>query len=186
MECPWIYPTPLRFPGCFEAPLFRPFFHFPWDFEIAGFDCTCVCTGVLKNILKCGCMDAIKLLLTPPGTQTKFTDTRVTPALKSEKYFTLILMRKHISLSPFWIFSTKKHWRNTRSRNERNKRAWYSESNVKCVISLNLKFSNLVDASSRHSRQNRCPHLVCKGSRRGKLQIQHWKSSSTTLTKFSW
>lgn len=38
-------------------------------------------------------MDAIKLLLTPPGTQTKFTDTRVTPALKSEKYLTLILMR---------------------------------------------------------------------------------------------
>ena len=102
------------------------------------------------------------------------------------KYLTLISMRKYISLSPFWIFSTKKHWRNTHSRKERNKRAWYSESNVKCVIRLNLKFSNLVDASSRHSRQNRCPHLVCKGSRRGKLQIQHWKSSSTTLTKFSW
>ena len=36
-ECPWIYPSPLRFPGYFEAPLLRPFFHFPWDFEIAGF-----------------------------------------------------------------------------------------------------------------------------------------------------
>ena len=33
-------PFPLRFPGYFEAPLFRTFFHFPWDFEIAGFDCT--------------------------------------------------------------------------------------------------------------------------------------------------
>ena len=32
---------PLRFPGYFEAPLFRTFFHFPWDFEIAGFDCNC-------------------------------------------------------------------------------------------------------------------------------------------------
>ena len=32
-------PFPLRFPGYFEAPLFRTFFHFPWDFEIAGFDC---------------------------------------------------------------------------------------------------------------------------------------------------
>ena len=40
IECPWIYPSPLRFPGYFEAPLFRTFFHFPWDFEIAGFDCT--------------------------------------------------------------------------------------------------------------------------------------------------
>ena len=30
----------LRFPGYFETPLFRTFFHFPWDFEIAGFDCT--------------------------------------------------------------------------------------------------------------------------------------------------
>ena len=39
IECPWIYPSPLRFPGYFEAPLFRTFFHFPWDFEIAGLDC---------------------------------------------------------------------------------------------------------------------------------------------------
>ena len=31
----------LRFPGYFETPLFRTFFHFPWDFEIAGFDCIC-------------------------------------------------------------------------------------------------------------------------------------------------
>ena len=29
----------LRFPRYFETPLFRTFFHFPWDFEIAGFNC---------------------------------------------------------------------------------------------------------------------------------------------------
>ena len=29
IECPWIYPSPLRFPGYFEAPLFRTFFSFP-------------------------------------------------------------------------------------------------------------------------------------------------------------
>ena len=29
IECPWIYPSPLRFPGYFEARLFRTFFHFP-------------------------------------------------------------------------------------------------------------------------------------------------------------
>ena len=29
----------LRFPGYFETPLFQTFYHFPWDFEIAGFDC---------------------------------------------------------------------------------------------------------------------------------------------------
>ena len=40
IECPWIYPSPLHFPGYFEAPLFRTVFHFPWDFEIARFDCT--------------------------------------------------------------------------------------------------------------------------------------------------
>ena len=40
IECPWIYPSPLRFPGYFEASLFRTFFPFPWDFEIAGFDCS--------------------------------------------------------------------------------------------------------------------------------------------------
>ena len=46
IECPWIYPSPLRFPGYFEAPLFRTFFHFPWDFEIAGFDCIwCSCNS---------------------------------------------------------------------------------------------------------------------------------------------
>ena len=39
IEFPWIYPSPLRFPGYFETPLFQTFFHFPWDFEIAGFDC---------------------------------------------------------------------------------------------------------------------------------------------------
>ena len=39
IEFPWIYPSPLRFPGYFKTPLFRTFFHFPWDFEIAGFDC---------------------------------------------------------------------------------------------------------------------------------------------------
>ena len=27
------------FPGYFETPLFRTFFHFTWDFEIAGFNC---------------------------------------------------------------------------------------------------------------------------------------------------
>ena len=40
IECPWIYPSRLCFAGYFEAPLFRTFFHFPWDFEIAGFNCT--------------------------------------------------------------------------------------------------------------------------------------------------
>ena len=40
IEFPWMYPFPLRFPGSFETPLFRTFFHVPWDFEIAGFDCT--------------------------------------------------------------------------------------------------------------------------------------------------
>ena len=39
IECPWIYTSPLRFLGYFEALLFWTFFHFPWDFEIAGFDC---------------------------------------------------------------------------------------------------------------------------------------------------
>ena len=29
----------LRFPGYFKTPLFRTSFHFPWGFEIAGFDC---------------------------------------------------------------------------------------------------------------------------------------------------
>ena len=29
IECPWIYSSPLRFPGYFEAPLFRTFFSFP-------------------------------------------------------------------------------------------------------------------------------------------------------------
>ena len=33
----------LHFPGYFETPLFRTFFHFPWDFEIAGFDCNLAC-----------------------------------------------------------------------------------------------------------------------------------------------
>ena len=27
IECPWIYPFPLRFPGYFEAPLFQTFFN---------------------------------------------------------------------------------------------------------------------------------------------------------------
>ena len=39
IECPLIYPSPLPFPGYFEAPLFRTFFHFPWGFEIVRFDC---------------------------------------------------------------------------------------------------------------------------------------------------
>ena len=30
----------LRFPGYFETPLFRTFFLFLWDFEIAGLDCS--------------------------------------------------------------------------------------------------------------------------------------------------
>ena len=34
IECPWIYPSPLRFPGYFEAPLYLTFLHFPWDFEL--------------------------------------------------------------------------------------------------------------------------------------------------------
>ena len=39
IKCPLIYPSPLRFPGYFEAPLFRTFFHFSWGFEIVRFDC---------------------------------------------------------------------------------------------------------------------------------------------------
>ena len=39
IEFPWIFPSPLSFPGYFETLLFRTFVHFPWDFEIAGFDC---------------------------------------------------------------------------------------------------------------------------------------------------
>ena len=35
-----LYTSPaISKPRYFEAPLFRTFFHFPWDFEIAGFDC---------------------------------------------------------------------------------------------------------------------------------------------------
>ena len=37
----------LRFPGYFETPLFWTFFHFPWDFEIAGFNC------ISKNPSRC-------------------------------------------------------------------------------------------------------------------------------------
>ena len=36
----------LRFPGYFETPPFRTFFHFPWDFETAGFK-----PGVLNKVL---------------------------------------------------------------------------------------------------------------------------------------
>ena len=50
IEFPWIYPSPLRFPGYFETPLFRPFFHFPWDFEIAGFDCINVAWGAKTKL----------------------------------------------------------------------------------------------------------------------------------------
>ena len=49
IECPWIYPYPLRFPGYFEAPLFRTFFHFPWHFEIAGFDCSWEISNSLRE-----------------------------------------------------------------------------------------------------------------------------------------
>ena len=55
IECPWIYPSPLRFLGYFEAPLFRTFFHFPWDFEIAGFDCNYLdldYSGYHKNLIQ--------------------------------------------------------------------------------------------------------------------------------------
>ena len=36
IECPWIYPCPLRFPGYFEAPLFRTFFPFPLGLRNSG------------------------------------------------------------------------------------------------------------------------------------------------------
>ena len=36
IECPWIYPSPLRFPGYFEAPLFRTFFSFPLGLRNSG------------------------------------------------------------------------------------------------------------------------------------------------------
>ena len=36
IECPWIYPSPLCFPGYFEAPLFRTFFPFPLGLRNSG------------------------------------------------------------------------------------------------------------------------------------------------------
>ena len=41
----------LRFPGYFETPLFRTFFHFPRDFEIAGFNCIFSRLGIPEEIL---------------------------------------------------------------------------------------------------------------------------------------
>ena len=35
----WFIVTNFTLPGYFETSLFRTFFHFPWDFEIAGFNC---------------------------------------------------------------------------------------------------------------------------------------------------
>ena len=40
----------LRFPSYFETLLFRTFFPFPWDFEIAGFNCI-----LIFKVLKGGC-----------------------------------------------------------------------------------------------------------------------------------
>ena len=34
IECPWIYPSPSRFPGYSKPRYFELFFHFPWDFEL--------------------------------------------------------------------------------------------------------------------------------------------------------
>ena len=41
----------LRFPGYFETPLFRTFFHFPWDFEIAGFNCIIIIIIIIVIII---------------------------------------------------------------------------------------------------------------------------------------
>ena len=38
IEFPWIYPSPV----ISKPRYFEPFFHFPWGFEIAGFDCMCM------------------------------------------------------------------------------------------------------------------------------------------------
>ena len=70
IEFPWIYPSPLRFPGYFETPLFRTFFHFPWDFEIAGFDCKIITINLIKSGEgkgegRGGCVTIWKLGITP-------------------------------------------------------------------------------------------------------------------------
>ena len=49
IEFPWIFPSPLSFPGYLEIPLFRTFVHFPWDFEIAGFDCNNIMAASILN-----------------------------------------------------------------------------------------------------------------------------------------
>ena len=66
---------------------------FPKIKKNSYFRSTCVGTGVLK---KYTCMWVYERYGPAYSTLTKFTDTRVTPALKSEKYLALILMRKYI------------------------------------------------------------------------------------------
>ena len=46
IQCPRIYRSPLRFPVISKPHYFELFFHFPWDFEIAGFDCIIILQSV--------------------------------------------------------------------------------------------------------------------------------------------
>ena len=53
----WFIVTNFTPPGYFETPLFRTFFHFPWDFEIAGFNCmyyhVLPCITMYHHVLPC-------------------------------------------------------------------------------------------------------------------------------------
>ena len=77
IECPWIYPSPLRFPGYFEARLFRTFFHFLWDFEIAGFDCTSF-TENWKGRLKNWVFVSSVRILVPSGYWATYCNSKCT------------------------------------------------------------------------------------------------------------
>ena len=58
------------FPGSFQAPLFRTvFFHFPWDFEIAGFRSTeNTCSMSLDTFLSNRKLKCMRFGWLPPGT----------------------------------------------------------------------------------------------------------------------
>ena len=54
----------LRFPGYFETLLFRTFFHFPWDFEIAGFDGKVKGSNPVQAWIFSGCLFATPKVVT--------------------------------------------------------------------------------------------------------------------------